>query len=54
MALGPVAGGWLYDRYGSYAWMYVGSLALGLGAAAIALAFPGAARPKQGRLQPAV
>ena len=54
MALGPFAGGWLYDRYGSYAWMYVGSLALGLGAAAIALAFPGVARPKQGRLQPAV
>jgi MFS family permease len=54
MALGPVAGGWLYDRYGSYAWMYIGSLALGLGAAAIALAFPGVARPNEGRLQPAV
>lgn len=40
MALGPLLGGWLYDRYGSYAWLYVGSMAVGLGAAAIALAFP--------------
>jgi len=40
MALGPLAGGWLYDRFGSYSAMYVGSLVLGLGAAAIALAFP--------------
>jgi MFS family permease len=40
MALGPVAGGWLFDRFGSYTWLYVGSLAVGLGAAAIALAFP--------------
>ena len=40
MALGPVLGGWLYDRYGSYAWMYIGSMAVGLGAVAIALIFP--------------
>ncbi|MET3918597.1 MFS family permease [Variovorax sp. OAS795] len=40
MALGPVLGGWLFDRYGSYAWMYIGSMAVGLGAVAIALAFP--------------
>ena len=40
MSLGPLAGGWLYDRYGSYAWMYIGSLAVGLGAAAMALLFP--------------
>jgi MFS family permease len=40
MALGPAIGGWIFDRYGSYAWLYIGSLALGLGAAAIALAFP--------------
>jgi len=40
MALGPLAGGWLYDRYGSYTWMYIGSLAVGLGAAAMALLFP--------------
>lgn len=40
MALGPAIGGWIFDRFGSYAWLYIGSLALGLGAVAIALAFP--------------
>ena len=40
MALEPALGGWIFDRFGSYAWLYIGSLALGLGAAAIAFAFP--------------
>jgi len=40
MALGPWLGGWIFDRFGSYAWLYIGSFAIGLGAAAIALAFP--------------
>jgi len=40
MALGPLAGGWIFDVYGTYTWLYVGSFALGLGAVAIALAFP--------------
>jgi MFS family permease len=31
MALGPWVGGWLYDAVGSYAWMFVGSSAIGLG-----------------------
>ena len=44
MALGPLAGGWLFDRFGSYAWMYIGSMMVGLAAAGIALLFP-AARP---------
>jgi len=48
MALGPVLGGWLFDRYGSYAWMYIGSMAVGLGAVAIALAFPRAGQIKDG------
>ena len=39
MALGPWMGGWLYDALGSYAWMFVGSSAIGLGAVAIALTF---------------
>ncbi len=39
MALGPWAGGWMFDVVGSYAWMYVGSFMIGLGAAAIALSF---------------
>ena len=43
MALGPWAGGWLYDAYGSYFWLYVSSAGIGLGAAAVAFAF----RPPQ-------
>jgi MFS family permease len=52
MALGPLIGGWLYDRYGSYTWLYIGSMALGLAAAAIALQFPTAPRKKEDRLTP--
>ncbi|UZW60081.1 MFS transporter [Lysobacter enzymogenes] len=48
MALGPVVGGWLYDRYGSYTWLYIGSMLVGLAAAAIALAFPRAPRERGG------
>ena len=40
MALGPVAGGWIYDTYGSYHWLYISSAGIGLVAAAMALAFP--------------
>jgi MFS family permease len=40
MALGPIAGGWIFDSYGSYHWLYVSSAAIGLVAAAMALAFP--------------
>ena len=40
MALGPALGGWIYDTTGSYGWLYIGSFGIGLGAAAIALAFP--------------
>jgi len=53
MALGPVLGGWLYDRYGSYSWMYIGSMAVGLGAVAIALTFPRTRHANQPRLVPA-
>jgi MFS family permease len=51
MALGPLLGGWLFDRYGSYAWLYMGSLFIGLAAAAIAATFP--RTPSAARLQPA-
>ena len=40
MALGPALGGWIFDTFGAYTWMYVFSAAIGLGAVAIALAFP--------------
>ena len=33
MALGPLAGGWIFDRFGVYDWMFLGSAAVGLGAA---------------------
>ena len=39
MALGPWLGGWLFDAVGSYAWMFIGSSAIGVGAVAIALTF---------------
>jgi MFS family permease len=39
MALGPWAGGWLFDTFGSYFWMYIGSFGIGLGAVAIAFTF---------------
>jgi MFS family permease len=40
MALGPAIGGWIYDTWNAYTGLYVASFAVGLGAAAIALAFP--------------
>ena len=40
MAIGPWIGGWIYDTFGTYAPLYVYSFVIGLGAAAIALAFP--------------
>jgi MFS family permease len=40
MALGPALGGWIFDRFGGYGWLYIGSLAIGLGATSIAMAFP--------------
>jgi MFS family permease len=36
MALGPWLGGALFDAVGSYAWMFIGSSAIGVGAVAIA------------------
>jgi len=39
MALGPWAGGWLYDAFGSYVWLFIGSAGIGLGAVGIALTF---------------
>jgi MFS family permease len=39
MSLGPWLGGWAYDALGSYAWMFIGSSAIGVGAVAVALTF---------------
>ena len=40
MAFGPLAGGWVFDATGNYSWLFIGSAMVGLGAVAIALAFP--------------
>ena len=51
MAAGPAIGGWIFDRFGTYAGMHLSSLAIGLGAVAIALTFP--PLPRVRRLVPA-
>jgi MFS family permease len=58
MATGPVAGGLIYDTFASYAWLYIGSWAVGLGAFAIILLFkpfpkPDVAPEAQGAPAPA-
>jgi MFS family permease len=40
MALGPVAGGWIFDTYDNYAWLYIASSAVAVGAVMMALMFP--------------
>jgi len=40
MALGPVVGGWVFDTYHNYRWLYIGSIVLAVAAAAIAVTFP--------------
>jgi MFS family permease len=40
MSIGPVAGGWVFDHFGTYAWLYVGSAAVAVGAVLLALLFP--------------
>jgi MFS family permease len=50
MAFGPLAGGWVFDTFDAYSWLFIGSSAVGLGAVAVALTFPPVPRE---RLQPA-
>ena len=40
MSFGPVIGGWVFDHYGTYAWLYIGSAAVAVGAVMLALLFP--------------
>jgi MFS family permease len=40
MALGPAAGGWIFDTFHGYGYLYIASFGIGLAAVAIALAFP--------------
>jgi MFS family permease len=45
MALGPVAGGWVFDTYHDYAWLYIASAAVAVGAVLLALTFPKSQQP---------
>jgi MFS family permease len=40
MSLGPVAGGWIFDTYNNYAWLYIASASVAVGAVMLALMFP--------------
>ena len=53
MSLGPAVGGWIFDTFGTYGWLYLGSLIMGLAAAGIALAFPSGPAPERAAAQPA-
>ena len=39
MALGPLAGGWIYDTFATYTWLYLGSFGMGIGAFLIAMTY---------------
>jgi MFS family permease len=52
MALGPLAGGFIYDTFGSYLWLYVGAWGMGIGAFLIAMTFKPFPKP-QSALAPA-
>ena len=53
MALGPLAGGLIYDALASYTWLYVGSWAMGIGAFLIALTFRPLSPARPAALAPA-
>ena len=40
MSIGPVAGGWVFDTYNNYAWLYISSAAVAVGAVLMATTFP--------------
>ena len=40
MSIGPVAGGWVFDTYNNYAWLYIASAAVAIGAVLLATLFP--------------
>lgn len=40
MALGPAVGGWLFDTFNGYGFLYIASFGMGIAAVAMALAFP--------------
>ena len=40
MALGPAVGGWIFDTFNGYGFLYIASFGMGIAAVAMALAFP--------------
>jgi MFS family permease len=50
MAFGPLAGGLIFDTFDTYNWLFIGSFTIGLGAMAVAIAFPPVSREQ---VQPA-
>jgi MFS family permease len=53
MAIGPLAGGWVFDTFDVYDWMFIASAGLGLAAVAVALAFPPFPAKEREQLRPA-
>jgi MFS family permease len=53
MAFGPLAGGWAFDAFNNYNWLFLGSALVGLAAVVIALAFPPLPGREDQKLQPA-
>ena len=53
MALGPLAGGLIYDAVGSYSWLYFGSWGMGIGAFLIAMLFKPFPKERLAAAQPA-
>ena len=51
MAIGPVAGGWVFDTFDNYAWLYIASAAVAVGAVLLALLFPKPGAHGRGRSQ---
>ena len=46
MALGPLAGGLIFDTFASYGWLYIGAWGMGIGAFLIALTFKPFPKPQ--------
>jgi MFS family permease len=40
MSIGTLAGGWVFDHFGTYAWLYIGSAAVAVVAVLLALLLP--------------
>ncbi len=54
MAAGPLAGGWIYDTYATYGWLYIASSGIGIGAFLISSTFRPFPKPRPASaIQPA-